>query len=262
MKVSKNITDNIFIFSMIIALLFYIIMSIYNQVFSMFILLSYVFLVFSYLPIKLCNGEILHPLVINSPFLIFQSIKVALISLGIIPLQSIYNLIGDNYTLEFYYLKTIIITIFGLTVMYFFAFVKIWPRGKPFNYEIKNSKPIGYLIFFISITSFIIIVYRVGSLEVMIKNMINRGQLYSGLSYFIFFTSYLVVVSIIYLLRGETKKSIFFLVLQMIMGFFLGDRSYIILSALFPYIIFWIYYKGKRRDFSVNFEKLNIQKLF
>ena len=47
----------------------------------------------------------------------------------------------------------------------------------------------------------------------------------------------------------------------MIMGFFLGDRSYIILSALFPYIIFWIYYKGKRRDFSVNFEKLNIQKI-
>ena len=93
MKVSKNITDNIFIFSMIIALLFYIIMSIYNQVFSMFILLSYVFLVFSFLPIKLCNGEILHPLVINCPFLIFQSIKVALISLGIIPLQSIYNLI-------------------------------------------------------------------------------------------------------------------------------------------------------------------------
>lgn len=196
-------------------------------------------------------NDLFHPIIIFNVYNIFIWLNF----------YSKYN--SENTTLRYYqnydiydyvysYSLLVIIVwfLFFYVGYYFGGKIDINKRSKQFiNKELtfKNPKLIGIVLFFISALSFIYLQYTVGGIGLMIENMVNRREMYSGLAYITNLILLGGLSSIFLLIAGYRKTSLVILLISSLFMLLQGGRSGFIFGIIIPYIIIYNFFIKKIR---------------
>lgn len=206
------------------------------------------FLSTSLLPILTTGKRWFHPLVIQIPILSVQAISIIAAGCGLIALQNPFLSITSDIAIEDLYINTSLINAVGCLVMFLACF---WPRSVKRldsvtcpKYTLNRRLVLFACIFtLIAWSSYLYIVYEIGSIGFMFSNMGNRVIIYHDLNYFIKFTKVGIYAAILLLFNRNIFISMLLVVGQIFIATSLGDRGDVIFYTLIPYIITWHFIK-------------------
>jgi oligosaccharide repeat unit polymerase len=206
--------------------------------------------------------DVFHPLVLYSAFQFFILLnfldKVRVTD----PSMKFFHLSLDNN--DYYIIISLLIWITWhllICMGYYYSstFFKVKDHNKRTfinNLKIYHPKKIAYLLFFISVLSFLIILSKMGGISGMIYATKDSLNSYAGLVYFKNLVDLSVISSILFLYSNKRKLAVIVLLSSVVMMFFFGNRGSIV-NAFIVYMLCSHYYY---REVKIN--KLSLLVVF